>query len=76
VGKVVRGDPVTKIGRQQKGLTPIAVDKFAHHHQIANLRLKVRQTAMASKSFDDPAMRQHVLAEKTIFCIDLLHDDR
>jgi hypothetical protein len=45
VPKVVNRDPVTKIARQQKRLIPIAVDKFAHNHHIANLRLKVRQTA-------------------------------
>ncbi len=46
VRRIVLRDPVPKIGRQQKPLVPLAVDKFARREIPTENHPKVRQTAI------------------------------
>ena len=43
--QIILRDPVPKIGRKQKRLVPLAVDKFAHGEILTENLPKVRHTA-------------------------------
>ena len=43
--QIILRDPVPKIGRKQKSLVPLAVDKFAHDEILTENDPKIRQTA-------------------------------
>ena len=45
VRQIILRDPVPKIGRKQKRLVPLAVDKFAHDEILTENLPKVRHTA-------------------------------
>ena len=45
VRQIILRDPVPKIGRKQKRLVPLAVDKFAHGEILTENLPKVRHTA-------------------------------
>ena len=47
VRQIILRDPVPKIGRKQKRLVPLAVDKFAHGEILTENLPKVRHTASA-----------------------------
>ena len=44
VRQIILRDPVPKIGRKQKRLVPLAVDKFAHGEILTENLPKVRHT--------------------------------
>ena len=45
VPKIIRREPVPKIGRKQKRLVPITLDEVAHAAILRHIQPKVRQTA-------------------------------
>ena len=57
VRQIILRDPVPEIGRQQKRLVPIAVDKFAHGEILTEDHAKVRQTARGLGSIGCIAFR-------------------
>ena len=50
VRQIILRDPVPKIGRKQKRLVPLAVDKFAHGEILTENLPKVRHTARLAPS--------------------------